>query len=336
MQAVLADNHLSPESPEMAPVKTDEQRLASLEARADNTKEALGNLTSTVDKISDAITEIQNDLKWHRNVGWGIVVLFIGAFAWVINVYLPDKFNDKLPANFKEDWGKLQQNVSNIQDRLNRLTPAAIDRLIPTNGEKSTTAIAQLRRASEVIDVAVRTQIPGDPKYISLLQGRTEELAKRSEANPELYLAAISTAIRLGGYAIGSEGLLAGLKPINVPTSLDYGVQPHSSIIGFTFDCVDQKKAQGEAAHFLGLTSKDNFLVFDVRVLACRQHMEWVHWVKDEFVGSTIEYDGGPLYLADVTFTNCTFKFGDNPQSKRALAAITASHGKPVNLLISD
>jgi hypothetical protein len=64
--------------------------------------------------------------------------------------------------------------------------------------------------------------------------------------------------------------------------------------------------------------------------------MDGPKWINVDFSGSVVEYDGGPLYLADVSFTNCTFKFGSDPRSKLALSLIEANNGKPVSLLIPE
>jgi hypothetical protein len=39
-----------------------------------------------------------------------------------------------------------------------------------------------------------------------------------------------------------------------------------------------------------------------------------------KFKNSEIIYDGGPLYLGDVTFENCILKFGNDAVSQRAVA----------------
>ena len=64
--------------------------------------------------------------------------------------------------------------------------------------------------------------------------------------------------------------------------------------------------------------------------------MDGVRWINGEFRGSTVEYRGGALYLAGVKFVDCTYKFGDDPKSKQALAAIIASKDEPVNLLLPE
>jgi hypothetical protein len=44
---------------------------------------------------------------------------------------------------------------------------------------------------------------------------------------------------------------------------------------------------------------------------------------------------GGPLTLVQTTFNDCTFQFGHDLNSRRALTIIQAANGKPVNIYLS-
>jgi hypothetical protein len=266
-------------------------------------------------------------------VGWGIAGIYAAVFIWVLNVYLPGKFDDRLPANFREEWGKLQQNISNIQDWQKRLTPNSLNELIPsTNGSaKPATVSAGLERASRLIDVALRSQIPGDPALLAPLSSRVANIVRDYRAQPNVRLAAISTQIRLEGYAAASQKLLEGLRPTTMPIPEYEKAPPSSYFMGFTMNCLHPE------AQFLAVyppVSITSVVVFEVTVNTCAQKIGGPRWIGDQFNGSSIEYSGGPLYLADVTFVNCRFKFGDDRQSKQAMEAITASKGKPVTITI--
>lgn len=312
---------------------TPEQRLSSLESRTDNAKEQISKLEATTTEIKTAIAELRNDLKWHRFVGWGIAVVYASIFVWFVNSYLPDKFNDKLPANFREDWGRLQQNVGNIQTRLNHLTPSAIDNLLPLPDGTTPPlkVVSRLQKASQVINTSLSAQIPGDPEALGALKGRINDLVDEYKAHPEVGHEAISTEVRLAAYQVASSHLLEGLKPATAFDPSLQSVKTEAYYMHFVMTC---KYPTAGFLNVVNPATRPSVVVFDVHVETCRQEIQGVRWLDDRFTGSTIEYSGGPLYLAGVIFTNCRLRFGSDPQSKRALAAIMASNGRPVNLLI--
>ncbi len=313
---------------------TPEQRLSSLEAKAENTKEQLSKLETNAGELSKAVIEIRNDLKWHRFIGWGIAAVYAAIFTWFLNSYLPDKFNDRLPANFKEEWGSLKQNITVIQDRLNRLTPATLNDLIPppTGSTKAKTVATQLRKASQVIDVALKSQIPGDPDLLSPLRWRVADIAQRYKNDSEVRLAASATEVRLEGYVIASRKLLEGLKPQTVaPSDTETSIGLRSYFMDFTMVC------KYPEAYFIkaeSLARAETAAIVDVTVVACQQKLEGFKWLNVQFKNNTVSYHGGPLYLADVTFQNSHFDFGNDVESQEVLSAIIARHGKPVSLLV--
>jgi hypothetical protein len=204
-------------------------------------KESIAGLEQKTGDISEAITEIKTDLKWHRVVGWGIAILYAGVFTWVLSSYLPDKFNDKLPSNFKEDWGGLKRDVVDIRERLNHLTPNTINELLPPSdgSTKPTTVRTQLRKASQVIDVALRTKIPGDPDSLNALRRRVADIAAPYTRDPALTAAAISAQVHLAGYAIASRRLLEGLQPAETsPLESAEIISKSSYLMGFTMVCI--------------------------------------------------------------------------------------------------
>lgn len=273
-------------------------------------------------------------LGWHKGIGWTLAGIFAAAFIWLLTFYIPDKFNDKLPSDFKERFAKLEQNIANVQDRLNRLTPSTLNELIPSSDTKiSKQALtAQLRKASDVIDVALKTQLPAEPQLLSPLQKRASNLLAKYNRDPALRSVISSTDVRLSAYEEASKRMLAGLKPISEAVSnLSPETLSQSSYIGgFTMSCTHP------TAHFLGVPPGrgENVIVFDMQVYTCAQKLDGPRWINNQFVGSKIEYNGGPLYLADVTFENCRFDFGTDSRSKMALSIISASNGTPVSLLI--
>jgi hypothetical protein len=293
----------------------------------------MGKIEDDIRGVQADVRSIKETLGWHKGVGWTIAVLFVGVFGWLSTFYIPDKFTDKLPSDFKERFAKLEQNIINVQERLNRLTPSTLNRLIPSPDTKISKKVLamQLRKASDVIDVALKTQIPAGPQLLAPLQKRVSDLRTKYQSDAEVRSAASSIDVRLIAYEEASKRLLEGLEPISEPNLSPEAISRSSYLMGFTMVC------SYPTAHFLGVVppgTGEHVIVFDVEVDTCAQKLDGPRWINDDFKGSTVEYHGGPLYLADVTFTNCKFEFGTDSNSKMALSIISASNGTPVSLLI--
>jgi hypothetical protein len=62
------------------------------------------------------------------------------------------------------------------------------------------------------------------------------------------------------------------------------------------------------------------------------QKLDGIVWLNIKFKNSQIIYNGGPVYLGDVTFENCQFQFGSDTESQKVLAQIKGSGAQPVTL----
>ena len=73
------------------------------------------------------------------------------------------------------------------------------------------------------------------------------------------------------------------------------------------------------------------------RIVNSGQDLAGIYWIRTTFENSEIRYSGGPLYLADVTFKDCTFKFGNDPRSREVKAALlgVTKRNKPVTMLLA-
>jgi hypothetical protein len=315
--------------------------MASPDEKIETLRQRVGTVEARLDEISDSLIKIKGDLKWHRIVGGIISTAFVGAFLWSITFYIPDKINDKvaivdnkIPANFGERFAKMETNIQNVQDRLNRLTPASLNDLIPSPNATMSPAMVttQLRRASRVIDVAFRTRIPAASDSLAPIRTRVLDIRNRYRGNPRIREAADSLDVRLSAYEDASKQFLRGVAPITIPSDVPKIVpQVAGGIMDLNMICTHP------TAYFLGIPQTSiaaNEYIINVRVNTCAQKLDGPKWINDNFHGSVIEYNGGPLYLADVSFDDCTFKFGNDSNSKAALSVIMASKGAPVSLLI--
>jgi hypothetical protein len=63
------------------------------------------------------------------------------------------------------------------------------------------------------------------------------------------------------------------------------------------------------------------------------QKLDGIVWLKIKFMNSQVIYDGGPLYLGDVTFENCQFHFGSDTESQKVLTQIKAAGNQSVTIV---
>jgi len=81
--------------------------------------------------IEEIVPKLERDLIWHARIGWGIAGLFAVVLGWLLIYYLPEQFKDKLPENLRGSFAQLQQGVSDIQKRVERIEDR-YEKLTPT------------------------------------------------------------------------------------------------------------------------------------------------------------------------------------------------------------
>jgi hypothetical protein len=140
---------------------------------------------------------------------------------------------------------------------------------------------------------------------------------------------ALSTEVRLDGYASGSRKLLAGKVPLTKSDATE-DFTNFSYLMNFTISCAYP------TARFLvatDLNTAEQTAVLNVTSKGCQQDLDGFRWMNVTFNGNTMHYKGGPLYFADVRFENVDFDFGKDERSQRVLSIIKASRGKPISLI---
>jgi hypothetical protein len=295
--------------------------------------------------VSTSLIEIKNNLKWHAGIGWAIAGLlasaFVGTLVFLMTWYIPHEIDDRIPANFSHDFGEMQQKLNDIDSRLNRLTPSALDQLIPypDSKEPARQTALNLTRASHIIDVAVRSRLPGSPAQLSYLFDRVSELRRQQPPHSDLRQSADSLAVRLSGYSAASDKLINGIGPVKSESEAK-SLTGSFFAASFTAGC-DYPTARafgfggsGSADTPPDLDLAEKSTIFDVAIVTCKQNLDGPRWIQDSFDGSRIIYRGGPLYLASVSFEHCTFDFGNDPNSQLALATIKAAGTAPVSILL--
>ena len=89
----------------------------------------------------------------------------------------------------------------------------------------------------------------------------------------------------------------------------------------------------GMGRAFVGTDEESQVVVMNAAIEGAFQKLDSIVWLNIKFKNSKIIYNGGPLYLGDVTFENCQFQFGNDPESQRVLSQVRQAEDKPVTLV---
>lgn len=287
-----------------------------------------------------------NKSRNKSGVHWAIwipaVIVILGAVWGVLRYTISSEVAKQLAqpnqdiAVIKQELQDVQGRVTYVENRMDNLTPSTLDRLIPK--PSPTTSAMELtedfRKASDVIDVAMRAKIPASVNSLNALLANVDSAQNIYKNDAALRTASTRVSIRLSAYQDFSAQVKNGVDPISKP-----GVPPRqlslgTTLMGFTFNC------KYPTAHFLNfenLTEEfiERSLIFDVAVDGCAQILDGPKWIDTSFNGATVEYKGGPLQMTDVTFTNCKFNFAKNANGMAALNLISKNQGKPVTISLS-
>jgi hypothetical protein len=287
----------------------------------------------------------QSQIAPHNTTIWVKIPVIIGVLTviWVaLHYIISNEIRTALDepkqqiTEMKKDVAQLQEDTKSIKIQLGNITPSSLNNLVVPPGTKisETDLTAQLRRASGLIDFALQARFPASPDAISPLLHRASLLRIAYKANPRILSEIDSTSVRLSGYAVASGQMLKGQSLATVKPEVGAVIPPSGwTLANFTADC---DAPPGNFINFDTDTNPRRLLVVanDIHIIRCKQSLDGAKWIKDDFNGSLIRYRGGPLFLADVSFKNCTFDFGDDLRSQTALAAIKDSDGKPMSIVI--
>lgn len=103
----------------------------------------------------------------------------------------------------------------------------------------------------------------------------------------------------------------------------------HSSVV---FNAVNFN-AFGMRRAFVETDNESQVVIMNATIEGAAQKLDAIVWLNVKFKNSQISYSGGPLYLGDVTFENCQFQFGSDPESQTVLAQIKEMGNQPVTLV---
>jgi len=131
--------------------------------------------------------------------------------------------------------------------------------------------------------------------------------------------------------AVWWQGSVEGSTIFGMPEPSSAPVFPvsHSSVVfnAVNFDAFGMRRA------FVGTDNESQVVIMNATIEGAAQKLDAIVWLNIKFKNSQIIYNGGPLYLGYVTFENCQFQFGSDPESQKALAQIKEMDKQPVTLV---
>jgi len=208
--------------------------------------------------------------------------------------------------------GKLSDQVRGIPASILRgLTPEpqALGRISPAELEQ------RFNQVSSFVQAALRKQVPMNPSDLTEVQKRLKEVLNSKLLPDSARTSGVSSLIHVSAYQSFNSELAAGRRP-NV----------------FIGAYIEGAK---EAIKFDSPETAASIVVIDSTFKATGQDITGVKWFNVRFVDCTIRYNGGDLYLSDVTFQNCRFEFGRDAKSRHVYEFLERLSSGPKTLLVT-
>jgi hypothetical protein len=221
----------------------------------------------------------------------------------------------------------------------------------------------RFQKIASIASTSTQYKIPANPSLVAKVTTNLEETLRSVSPGEDVRRSGVAAFVALVAYARANNVLLA----VNVPTillphgetgnsmvsqvplkngavwwqgsaegSTIFGMpepssEPvfpisHSSVV---FNAVNFN-AFGMRRAFVGTDNESQVVIMNATIEGAAQELDAIVWLNIKFKNSQIIYSGGPLYLGDVTFDNCQFQFGSDPESQKVLAQIKATGNQPV------
>jgi hypothetical protein len=258
------------------------------------------------------LNSIEKDLWWIIRVGPVIATGLLALGGWMIKSYIPNQARQA--AN--DAVSPLSQNIATLVERTNDIA-ARLERL-----QLALAAVGH-------VDAAALHQ-----QFQSTKQRIARELADEKPGSlPSIEAEAQQISATLVADKIPTDLINEGVSALVHVVAYHYFTQmfpshPPNLVIRESSFINDR-----EAIH---IGPNVSVIADNVLVRHCGQDLAGIYWIHTIFENSDVRYEGGPLYLADVTFKNCTFSFGKDAQSQNVKRAILGSRGKPTSVMIAE
>jgi hypothetical protein len=226
----------------------------------------------------------------------------------------------------------------------------------------------RFQKITSIANTSMAYRIPASPELVEKVKNNLEATLKAANPGEDVRRSGVSAFIKLVAYARFNNVLIA----VNVPTILiphDQGqtgnymlsqvplkngaVWWQGSVQGSTIFGMPEPSAEpvfpvshskvvfnavnfnafGMRRAFVETDNESQIVIMNVTIEGAAQKLDAIVWLNIKFKNSQIIYSGGPLYLGDVTFENCQFQFGSDPESQKVLAQVKAAGNQPVTLV---
>jgi hypothetical protein len=224
----------------------------------------------------------------------------------------------------------------------------------------------RFQKIASIASTSTQYKIPANPSLVAKVTNNFEETLRSVNPGEDARRSGVSAFIELVAYARFNNVLIA----VNAPTillphgetgnsmisqvplkngaawwqgsaqgSTIFGMpepssEPvfpvsHSSVV---FNAVNFN-AFGMRRAFVGTDKESQVVIMNATIEGAAQKLDGIVWLNIKFKNSQIIYSGGPLYLGDVSFENCQFQFGSDPESQKVSAQIKTPGNQPVTLV---
>jgi len=260
---------------------------------------------------------------WIKRVGATLAILtaLIAVFLHLVRSELESGLSpirvDLATQGTKID--ALEKQVGKLSDQVRGIPASILRGLTPeprTLGRVSPAELEQsFNQVSSFVQAALRKQVPTSQSDLTEVEERLKEVLNSKLLPDSARTSGVSSLIHVSAYQSLNSQLAAGRRP-NV----------------FIGAYVERAK---EAIKFDSPETAASIVVIDSTFKATRQDITGVKWFNVKFVDCTITYNGGDLYLSDVTFQNCRFEFGRDARSRHVYEFLERLSSRPKTLLVT-
>jgi hypothetical protein len=216
------------------------------------------------------LSVLEERSNWHRNVGWGVASFLAAALLALVTWWIPRELNTARDS--------IKADVSS------QLEPMKIDMA-------RISALLELKETKNVSEAIRRGVDFSKPKYAFVVVRAIAEQAKSD------------------GILTKPEALIEVNDQIkrtvaNSPELLSEAWAAQLALVDYRSSLLVNSQATKNASPELGFSG---ITVNGGTVTNGNQKLDGYHWRNVTFINSHISYNGGPLFVDNVLFINCTF-----------------------------
>ncbi len=270
------------------------------------------------------VNTLQNDLKWHRTIGWAIALAYASIFGIVLNWLV----NDKLPEKLNSAKSELNVNIDNQKNELLRASTSQFSTISQQLAVMGATIELLKPEIQKRLGQALQDRATGNGAQLRLNLQTADELAKQALAS------SVKTDPRQVGQAGASFiGVASSAKD---ETDKQLAWQAVSSIVNYRSFLFAEAARYSRFLSFppcfatsstqhgtIGPLADGRFVPFNIssgaKISQCVADLDETKEAVDVvFEDCLIKYSGGPLNIKNTTFKNCIFLFSvTQPPSAR-------------------